>query len=115
MYGVDVYACDSGAAVSAEAEVRVRGQRSEIPEFCVHGGIWEETRRECVIARMCGYSVKTERENMKSKEKTQKKERNRTCVLRVKRRVRATCAGVAKRQRAAMLRTTGKRGEKGFA
>ena len=93
----------------------MRGQRSEIPEFCVYGGIWEETRRECVIALMCGYSVKTERENMKPKEKTQKKEKNRTCVLRVKRRVRATCAGVAKRQRAAMLRTTWKRGEKGFA
>ena len=89
----------------------MRGQRSEIPEICVHGGIWEETRRECVIARMCGYSVKTERE----KKRTQKKEKNKTCVLRVKRRVRATCTGVMKGQQAAMLRTTGTMGVKGFA
>ena len=31
-----------------------------------------------------------------------------------KRRVRATCTGVTNRQRAAMLRTTGKRGENGL-
>ena len=90
----------------------MRGQRSEIPEFCVHGGIWEETRRECMIARMCGYSVTTERENKRIQKEMGG---NKTCVLCVKWRVRATCTGVTIRQQAAMVRTTGKMGEKGVA
>ena len=46
----------SGAAVSASAEVRVRGQRSEIPGDGV--GVWGEAKEEGLIARMYGYSVK---------------------------------------------------------
>ena len=38
----------------------MRGQRSELPERSQAWGGWEETRKEGLIARMCGYSVTQE-------------------------------------------------------
>ena len=70
----------------------------------------EKRMRDCpYVWVLCG--------NVTQKHEFQRKRRgeNEACVLCVERRVRVTCTGVTIRQRAAMLRTTGKKGEKGFA
>ena len=88
------------------------GRGAKYREFACMGGIWGETSRECVIARMYEYSVKRN-----AKTRTPKKEegwkRNMRAVC------KTTCSCYLHRGREEAenceMTTTGKRGEKWFA